>query len=190
MTVKVPTEVPELLYPSIEAATEQLEDKATQTPADWDALQIDRQMQSEFLQHFAASFNITLSLARSGAKAHQLMRWRTTELNFVRQYNDIHNEWKSRLITSAMTRAVGYLSPCDPRNPTTSGFREDAAGTPIYEGADSRLTLRMLEAHFPETYSQNINLSNQTNTSGLSLIPDDATGEEAADAYALVVGQQ
>ncbi len=189
MTVSVPTEVPELMYPSIEAATDTLEEKAVSCPEDWASLTEDRAMQTEFLIHFSASFNITLSLARSGAKAHQLMRWRTTELSFVRQYNDIHSEWKSKLITSAMTRAVGYLSPCDPRNPTTSGYREDATGTPIYEGADSRLTLRMLEAHFPEVYSQQLTL----NPGGGAIpidIPADATGEEAADAYALVVGQR
>jgi len=177
------------MYPSIEAATDKLEVKAVESPEDWDSLTIDRAMQNEFLIHFASSFNITLSLARAGAKPHQLMRWRNTELCFVREYNDIHNEWKSKLITSAMTRAVGYLSPCDPRNPTTSGYREDAAGTPIYEGADSRLTLRMLEAHFPETYSPTLAITNPAALLTIK-IPDDASGADAADAYAQLVASQ
>ena len=188
MTIKVPTEVPELLLPSIEKATDALEEKALDSRSAWDILTLDREIQQTFLECFASSFNISLSLARSGAGQHQLMRWRNTELGFVRQYNDIHAMWKTKLISSAMTRAVGYLSPADPSNPTTSGYREDAAGTPIYEGADSRLTLRMFEAHFPEVYSQQINLNGGGDAAALLVIPEDATGEDAADAYAMIIG--
>jgi len=189
MPIAVPTEVPELLLPSIEEATNTLEEKAVATLEDWDNLTQDRYMQEEFLNAFRKSFNISLSLARSGAKQHQLMRWRNTELSFVRDYNNIHSEKKAELITSAMGRAIGYKSFCDPSHPTTSGYREDAAGNIIYEGADTRLTLRLLEAHFPDVYSQQIIL-NQSPNAALASIADDATGEEAADAYALVMNGQ
>jgi hypothetical protein len=188
MTIAVPTETPELMYPTIEAATNKLEDAAVQSPAEWDKLTIDRQMQNEFLTHFKTSFNITIALARSGAKQHQFMRWRNTELSFTKAYNGVHTAWKARLITSAMTRAVGYLTPCSPSNPTISGYREDAAGTPIFEGADTRLTIKMLESHFPEVYSPSLNVTT-TALHAITAIPDDATGEEAADAYARLVGQ-
>jgi len=189
MAIAIPTEVPTLLFPSIEAATEQLEGKALSCVDTWAQLAADRKMQEDFLASFSSTFNISISLARSGAKTHQLARWRSTELQFAKDFNDIHAEWKGRLITSAMTRAVGHLSKCDPQHPTKSGYREDAAGTPIYEGADSRLTLRLLEAHFPEVYSQQITLNQSPNVL-LASIADDATGEEAADAYALVMGGQ
>lgn len=188
MTVKIPTEVPDILYPAIEESTKELEANALQTTGNWSNLSEDRKQQDCFLDHFAKTFNLSLSLRMTGAKSHQLMRWRSTEIGFVRAYNDIHQEWKARLITSAMSRAVGYTTRCDPQSPTTSGLMEDASGNPIYQGADSRLTLRMLEAHFPETYSPTPGLV--IAPQHLAPIPEDATGADAADAYALLVASQ
>lgn len=185
MTIKVPTEVPALLLPGIQAATELLESNAIEDADHWRALSIDRDLQDVFLTHFSKNFNLSLSLTLAGAKPHQLMRWRSTEIEFTQRYNDIHSEWKAKLITSAMTRAVGYLSPCDKDHPTVSGYVEDAAGTPIVQGADSRLTLRMLEAHFPETYSQKIDIGGSTDGALLE-ITDDMDAATAADAYAMI----
>jgi hypothetical protein len=185
MTVKIPTEVPDILYPAIEASTKELEANALQTTDNWSTLSTDRDMQDNFLDHFAKTFNLSLSLRMTGAKSHQLMRWRSTEIGFVQRYNDIHQEWKARLITSAMSRAVGYTTACDPSQPTTSGLMEDALGNPIFQGADSRLTLRMLEAHFPETYSPTLSLL--STDPAARVINDDASAAEAADSYALIM---
>lgn len=187
MPISVPTAVPALLLPSIEEATVRLEEKAIRHQDDWSALTDDRQMQEDFLHTFSKCFNIRVSLLRAGAKNHQLMRWRNTELAFVKEYNIIHDHWTAELITSGMSRAIGHPTLCDPKRPTTSGLREDAMGKIIYEGADTRLTLRFLEAHFPEQYSQQVTIN--PGATVLPLIADDATGEEAADSYAVVMGQ-
>lgn len=183
--MNLPSAVPSINLSAIEKRTEDKEQAAMKTPELWAALEADRQTQEYFLNNFRKTFNISLSLALVSASFGDYRRWQTTDIHFVTLYNDIHDEWKSRIMASAATRAVGYLSKADPSNPTSSGFVEDAAGTPIYEGADSRLSLRFLETLHPEfSPKQDINLHDARE---MREIEEGDTGADAGDIYADVI---
>lgn len=186
MTMRLPSEVPDHSLTAIEERTEKLEAEALQDTTMWPALTADRLTQEYFLNNFRKTFNISLSLTLVNASWNDFQRWRSTEIHFVGQYNGIHKHWQARVMASAASRAVGYTTKCDPNHPTVSGLTEDAEGSVIYAGADSKLTMAFLAASHPEQFNPRTDINVNTPPPPRDITPDD-DGSTAAEVYADLV---
>jgi hypothetical protein len=182
----LPSMVNEGLLVGILEKTNALESTALTQPEKWQDLTDDRAMQESFLSHFRKTFNISLSLTLVGSVYKEFNRWKQTEIYFVEKYNGIHEEWKARIMSSAASRAVGYYTACDPKNPTVSGFLEDATGNPIVQGADSKLTMAFLAAAHPESFNPRVDITANAPPPIRDINPED-DGATAADIYSQLV---
>ena len=182
MALSLPSEVDQVSFSGIETRTQDIEEQALDDPAAWAVLTADRQTQEYFLNNFKKTFNISLSLSLVSKGWSDFSRWRSTDIHFVQQYNDIHKHWQSRVMASAASRAVGYTTKCDPKTPTVSGLLEDAQGSVIYQGADSKLTVAFLAASHPEQFGTKTDVTINTSPAIRDITPDD-DGSTAADLY-------
>ena len=182
--MSMPEAIPDMNFKRIEDRTEAIEADAMKVPELWDDLQKDREAQKYFLNNFRKTFNVSLSLSLVGRTMRDYNRWKFSDIYFVHEYNGIHDQWKNKIMASAATRAVGYLTSCDPKAPTVSGYVEDAAGVPIYSGADSRLSMRFLETLYPEfSPKTEVTVNNQP----VREIAEDDDGATAGDIYSQMV---
>ena len=169
--------LPRMIHPAgfeaIEVESVRLEELATKRGGeDWQRFSRDLQNQQLFIRHFRKTFSARLSIKYVDVTYSTYVKWRSTSISFVRDYNDIIEEWADDIYTSAATRAKGHLLADES---TATGFVEDVEGTPIYHGANDKLSVLFLKAMYPEQFNDKIdmNMSGGLNNTTTSLDKDE-----------------
>lgn len=153
--------LPRMIHPlgfdTIEAETIRLEEIATKRGGEaWQTFSRDLQNQMAFMEHFRKTFSVRLSLKFLDLPYSCYAKWRRTSISFVKDYNDAIETWADDIYTSAATRAKGHLQADDS---TESGYVEDAEGTPIWHGANDKLSTMFLKAMYPEQFNDKIDMN-------------------------------
>jgi len=160
--------ISEKAYPHIREQALLIEEKASRsggtTYAKWKE---DCDKQALFLDAFAKSFQVKISLKVAGASRMEYAQWRRTSIHFVEMFNSIIEEWHDDIYASAASRARGRLVA---DSDSESGFQEDAEGNPIYHGSDTKLTSMFLKVMYPEFNEKTELTSNGTLTATTRVI--------------------
>lgn len=142
------------IYEIIEEESKRREAVATKAGGEkWQAFSADMQAQEVFLDTFSKTFSLRAARLAAGVELSTYYQWRRTSIHFVKGFNEALEEWHDEIYTSAATRARGYLvRDAD----TESGYVEDASGTLVYQGADTKLTQSFLKAMYPDSFGDKV----------------------------------
>ncbi|TCO77151.1 hypothetical protein [Chromatocurvus halotolerans] len=99
-----------------------------------------RQNQERWLELFGKCLSPKLACKQAGISMATYNKWRTNDVWFAEQLNQVMEDWRSELLSSAVTRAIGYVQ----RDEDTGKVVTDADGKVVYHGASDSLTRALL----------------------------------------------
>jgi len=102
-------------------------------------IRMRRIRQERFLDVYRRCLSPTITCKQTDISLASYRKWRSTDPWFCEQLNDVIEDWRERLMGSALARAVGYLSVDEAGNIVV-----DAEGKPVYAGASDTLTKALL----------------------------------------------
>jgi len=100
---------------------------------------MQRENQERFLNLFAKCLSPSLACKQAGISQATYAKWRSTDVHFAERLNEIMEGWRAELLSSAVTRAIGYTAVDDQGNTQT-----DASGKVVYHGASDQLAKALL----------------------------------------------
>jgi hypothetical protein len=100
---------------------------------------MQRENQERFLNLFAKCLSPNLACKQAGISQATYAKWRSTDVQFAERLNEIMEGWRAELISSAVTRAIGYTAVDD-----QGSIQTDASGKVIYHGASDQLAKALL----------------------------------------------
>jgi hypothetical protein len=99
-----------------------------------------RQNQERWLELFSKCLSPKLACNQSGVSIATYNKWRSTDVWFAERLNEVMEDWRAELLSSAVTRAIGYVQ----RDPETGEVETDGEGKVVYHGASDSLTRALL----------------------------------------------
>lgn len=99
-----------------------------------------RQRKERWLELFGQCFSPQLACKQLGISQQTYRKWRQTDSWFCEQLNETITDWKDELLTSSLSRAVGYV-----RDDENGNIETDAAGKIIRYGASDQLAKAFLQ---------------------------------------------
>jgi hypothetical protein len=141
-----PKPVPATRLAEMRAAEKEREKQRQQDGADMEtpsheiSKAMKRQNQERWLELFSKCLSPKLACKQAGVSMGTYSKWRSTDVWFAEQLNQVMEDWRSELLSSAVTRAIGYVQ----RDPETGEVQTDGEGKVIYHGASDSLTRALL----------------------------------------------
>ncbi|MEM6771662.1 MAG: hypothetical protein AAF597_13845 [Bacteroidota bacterium] len=99
-----------------------------------------RANQERFLGVFSRCLSPKLACKQAEVSRKTYQSWRSTDVWFAERLNQIMEDWREELLSSAVTRAIGYTVEDDDGNLAT-----DASGKVVYQGGSDQLARALLQ---------------------------------------------
>ncbi|MEM8492160.1 MAG: hypothetical protein AAF756_15170 [Pseudomonadota bacterium] len=99
-----------------------------------------RANQERFLEVFSRCLSPKLACKQAEVSSTTYQKWRSTDVWFAEQLNQVMEDWREELLSAAVTRAIGYTTVDDDGNLTT-----DASGKVVYHGGSDQLARALLQ---------------------------------------------
>jgi hypothetical protein len=99
-----------------------------------------RANQERFLSVFALCLSPRLACKQADVSLQTYQRWRSSDSWFAEQLNTVMDDWREELLSSAVTRAIGYT-----RADENGELVRDASGKVIYTDGSDSLARQLLQ---------------------------------------------
>lgn len=140
--------------------------------------QDDLEGQEAFLSVFSKCLSPQLACKQANISRATYNRWRSSSPDFCEQLNSVMNDWREELMSSAISRAIGYTRADEEGN-----LIRDASGKVVYaEGSDS-LARQLLQMDAGVKGEAGVNVQVNIDLGALGVTADTFKGETVNGEY-------